>query len=214
MNDRQYRRNLSEVSKLLKEQKKLVNELKREQRELNNTTRKNLSGIKGELNKTRKDLNTLKMTAEATTGDVLNRSYILFDEFKSLTEGMLTNAVGTFTGILEQALSSLGGGGGIFDWLGGLFSFLPFLQEGGVIKGSEKGVPAVIGENYTDEVVLPLHKLSRMLSADDDKGQRPTTIREGDIHIHIEGSLIHQDELEDIIYRSARKARINAMKRT
>ncbi len=62
---------------------------------------------------------------------------------------------------MNRALGSLStGGGGIFGTLfGGILSLFG-LQEGGVVKGSRTGTPVIVGENFTDELVIPLSKLN------------------------------------------------------
>jgi hypothetical protein len=68
------------------------------------------------------------------------------------------------TQIISRMNSALGmltpGGGGIFGALfGGILSLFG-LQEGGIVKGSRAGTPIIVGENFTDELVIPLSKLN------------------------------------------------------
>lgn len=212
MDVRKFLREVDSITDIIREQRRNISELRREHGELLRHSRKSLGEIKSNIERTKKGVDTLKVTTRATTEDTMNRAFILYDEFVNLSEGMLTNAVETFTSILSEALSSLGGGG-FLGFLGGLLSFIPFLQEGGIVKGSGGGTPAIIGENYTDEIIIPLSRVFHLLNSQTPSEKEKTTINEGDIHIHIEGGLIHQDELEDILYRSARKGRISALKR-
>jgi len=67
------------------------------------------------------------------------------------------------TTIIQQmsgAIGGLAGGGGAFGaLLGGVLSLIG-LEKGGVVKGSRVGTPVVVGENFTDELVIPLSKLN------------------------------------------------------
>ena len=61
-----------------------------------------------------------------------------------------------FGGLLSGLFGGQGagqGGFGILGFLGGLFGF----QHGAVVEGSKRGVPALVGENFTPEIVGPLN---------------------------------------------------------
>ncbi len=64
--------------------------------------------------------------------------------------------VNFFGGLLSGLFGGQGagqGGFGILGFLGGLFGF----QHGAVVEGSKTGVPALVGENFTPEIVGPLN---------------------------------------------------------
>ena len=63
---------------------------------------------------------------------------------------------------MNQALGGLvgGGGGGFFGALFGGLLGLFGLQEGGLVRGTREGRLFVLGENFTDELVVPLSKLA------------------------------------------------------
>lgn len=64
---------------------------------------------------------------------------------------------------MNQALGGLvsgGGGGGFFGTLFGGLLGLFGLQEGGLVKGTREGRLFVLGEDFTDELVVPLSKIA------------------------------------------------------
>ncbi|UCE26834.1 MAG: hypothetical protein JSW52_10890 [Candidatus Coatesbacteria bacterium] len=72
--------------------------------------------------------------------------------------------------IIEQISGALGGlvgggGGGFFGALFGGLLGLFGLQEGGLVRGTREGRLFVLGENFTDELVVPLSKIAAGRSA-------------------------------------------------
>jgi hypothetical protein len=63
---------------------------------------------------------------------------------------------------MNQALGGLvgGGGGGFFGALFGGLLGLFGLQEGGLVRGTRRGRLFMLGENFTDELVVPLSKIA------------------------------------------------------
>ncbi len=80
---------------------------------------------------------------------------------RGVWQGFLDFFLGQIIAKMNRALGGLTpGGGGIFGALfGGILSLLG-LQEGGIVKGSRGGTPVIVGENFTDELVIPLSKLN------------------------------------------------------
>lgn len=80
---------------------------------------------------------------------------------RGVWQGFLDFFLGQIIAKMNRALGGLmPGGGGIFGALfGGILSLFG-LQEGGVVKGSRGGTPVIVGENFTDELVIPLSKLN------------------------------------------------------
>jgi len=171
-----------------------------------NTIYGNITGLDNNLNRiTRRFDNVLTKT--------MGNSNALLANFQNLAESAISIATRTFKSILENALRGLGGGGGILGFLGGLLSFIPFFQEGGIIRGTKSGIPAIVGEKYTSEVILPLEKLEHLLSQKNETEKGSIVIKEGDINIEIKGTLTDRETLREEIFKSATLGRMNAMQR-
>jgi len=80
---------------------------------------------------------------------------------RGVWQGFLDFFITQIIAKMNRSLGSLiPGGGGIFGGLfGGILSLLG-LEEGGIVKGSRAGTPVIVGENFTDELVIPLSKLN------------------------------------------------------
>ncbi|OQX90117.1 MAG: hypothetical protein B6D57_04810 [Candidatus Coatesbacteria bacterium 4484_99] len=158
------------------------------------------------------NLNRVSRRFDSILNKALGHSDTLLANFTELTQNALSIATDTFKSILESALNSIGGGG-FFSILSGFLSFIPFFQEGGIIKGTRKGTPAIIGERFTTEVILPLEKLENIISSGNPPETKGVVINEGDINIEVKGSLTDRETLIDEVYKAAMTGRLKAMER-
>jgi len=170
-----------------------------------NTIYSNITGLDSNLNRITRRFDGILTKA-------IGHSDMLLANFSDLAESAINIATRTFKSILENALSGLGGGG-FLGFLGGLLSFIPFFQEGGVIRGTKRGIPAIVGEKYTSEVILPLEKLEHLLSQKKETEKGSIVIKEGDINIEIKGTLTDRETLREEIFKSATLGRMNAIER-
>jgi hypothetical protein len=104
-------------------------------------------------------------------------------------------------GIAKSIIPSLAGAIPIIGpFLQGFMRLLPF-AEGGIVRGSNFGVPAIVGERYTDEMVMPLSQLGRMMNA-----PLPAAGNGGNVNVqlHLSGALIDTTHLQREVWRAAK----------
>ena len=110
------------------------------------------------------DVARLNRTLEAGTTDALagllagtRRTRRALEQ---VWEGFLHFFASRVVAGLKGALGSVmpSPGGLLGSLFGGLLSLFG-LQEGGLVRGSRAGTPVVVGENFTDELIVPLRKL-------------------------------------------------------
>lgn len=89
------------------------------------------------------------------------------DAMRGIWESFLQFFLNRIIKQMNQALGGLvgGGAGGFFGALFGGLLGLFGLQEGGLVRGTRKGSLFVLGENFTDELVVPLSKIAAGYSA-------------------------------------------------
>jgi len=111
-------------------------------------------------------------------------------------------------GIAKSIIPSLAGSiPFIGPVLSGLLSLLPF-AEGGIVRGSRFGIPAIVGERYTDEMVMPLSQLGRMMNA-----PLPAAGNGGNVNVelHLSGALVDTTHLQREVWRAARAGQAAGM---
>jgi len=85
------------------------------------------------------------------------------DAMRGIWQNFLSFFLNRIIEQMNRALGGLvgaGGGGGFFGALFGGLLGLFGLQEGGLVRGTREGRLFVLGENFTDELVVPLTKLA------------------------------------------------------
>lgn len=121
-------------------------------------------GMSREIGAAGRDVDRLNRSIETGAADAL--AGLLTDTRKTrqalenIWEGFLTffsrRVVAGLAGALGGLLPSPGGLFG--NLLGGLLGLIG-LQEGGLVRGSRLGTPIIVGEDFTDELIVPLKKL-------------------------------------------------------
>jgi hypothetical protein len=117
---------------------------------------------------------------------------------------------GSVQGIAKSILPTLAGAIPVIGpFLQGFMSLLPF-AEGGIVRGSRFGIPAIVGERYTDEMVMPLSQLGRMMNA-----PLPATSAGGNVNVelHLSGALVDTAHLQREVYRAAQAGQAAGMSR-
>jgi hypothetical protein len=117
---------------------------------------------------------------------------------------------GSVQGIAKSILPTLAGAIPVVGpFLQGFMSLLPF-AEGGIVRGSRFGIPAVVGERNTDEMVMPLSQLGRMMNA-----PLPATSAGGNVNVelHLSGALVDTAHLQREVYRAAQAGQAAGMSR-
>jgi len=134
--------------------------------------------------------------------------------------GKWKDALGTSLRNLGKSLvdnSMQGIAKSIIPTLAGSIPFIgPFLkgfmgfQAGGLVRGSQYGVPAIVGERYTDELIVPLSQLGRMINA-----PLPNANGSGNVHVelHLSGALIDTASLQHEVYRAAKAGQAASLSR-
>ncbi|MGQ9706844.1 MAG: hypothetical protein ACUVWP_07615 [bacterium] len=158
------------------------------------------------------NLNRMTRRFDSILNKAIGHSDLLLANFTELAQNAISIATRTFSSILQSALKGLGGGG-LLGFLGSLLSFIPFFQEGGIIRGTQKGIPAIIGEKYTSEVILPIERLESLLSRSKSDSNAQIIIREGDINIDVKGSLTDLETIKEEIFKASMTGRMRAMER-
>lgn len=172
-----------------------------------------LRGMSREVGAANRDVERLNRSIENGAADAL--SGLLTDTRKtrqaleSIWEGFLTffsrRVVAGLAGALAGVLPSPGGLFG--SLLGGLLGLVG-LQEGGLVRGSRAGTPVVVGEDFTDELIVPLKKLG--LSAFDVGRTGPAAAAAGaEVNVYPQFVIENRTPLEaDLaIYRLAERGR-------
>ncbi|MCP4231263.1 MAG: hypothetical protein GY771_14095 [bacterium] len=112
-----------------------------------------------------RDIEKLNVKIERDTGRAISSMVTGTKSAAQAMRGVWQGFLDFFlTRIISKMNSALGGlvpgGGGIFGALfGGILSLFG-LEEGGVVRGTRSGTPVIVGENFTDELVIPLSKLN------------------------------------------------------
>ena len=162
----------------------------------------------GESNKL---VNQVDRQLTGLTDGVLSNMRSLSRGFESFASSLLSQSIELLSNIVSNLLSGASGGGGFWSGLvSGLSSFLPFFQEGGLVRGTEKGLTAVVGEKFTDELIIPVDRFPQL-------GIRtePTQviINEAPIHIDMTHSLVTGSDLDQVIYKAAERGRRRSLLR-
>jgi hypothetical protein len=139
-------------------------ELNRHLAELEARSGRAFSALSRDANAAAADVRRLNREIEAGMADAL--AGLLSDTRKTrralqdIWEGFLSffarRIVAGMKGALTGAVPSPGGVFG--SVVGGILSLFG-LQEGGFVRGSAAGTPVLVGENFTDELIVPLKKL-------------------------------------------------------
>ncbi len=170
----------------------------------------------------------------AVTADVQRLNRTIEDGATDALEGMLTHTRRTrqameqiWTGFARffaaRVVRGLAGAlagimpspGGIFGSLVGGLLGLFGLQEGGLVRGTREGRPFVLGENFTDELVVPLKKLG---VAAGDLSAAPAAAAAPPPEVNVYPQFIVENraplEADLTVYRLAEKGRVRLAGRT
>ena len=113
-------------------------------------------------------------------------------------------------GIAKSIIPSVAGSIPLIGpFLQGFMGLLPF-AEGGIVRGSRFGIPAIVGERYTDEMVMPLSQLGRVMNA-----PLPSASSGGNVNVelNLSGALVDTAHLQREVYRAAQAGQAAGMSR-
>lgn len=82
--------------------------------------------------------------------------------------------------------------------------------DGGIVRGSRFGLPAIVGERNTDELILPLSRLESLLNLPSLTAGRSETTQ---VIVNMSGSLVDTQHLQDQVYAAASNGHRNKISR-
>jgi hypothetical protein len=165
--------------------------------------------VSTQVSESNKLVNQVDRQISGLTEGVLSNMSSLSRGFASFASSLLSQSVDLLSNIVSNLLSGATGGGGFWSGLiGGLFSFLPFFQEGGLVRGTEKGLTAVVGEKFTDELIIPMDRVPQLGLGSE---PRQVIINEAPIHIDMTHSLVTGSDLDRAVYKAAERGRRHSL---
>lgn len=195
----------------LLEELRLLRQVERSFESLSSTASRSQRAVSTQISEAFRAISKMDHQVSDLTGGVLSRMQALTRHFEGFSSHLLNQAMDLVNNMISTIMSAFGGGGGGFwGFLGGLFSFLPFLQEGGLVRGTERGLPAVIGERFTDELIIPLDRLPEQMMQ---TSPSQIVINESPIHIDMTRSLVGGADLDRVVYEAAERGRRHSLKR-